>query len=102
MASTAEELSSQAEQLQHTIAFFRTGEVERVASRRAAAVAKTVHRPAVAHVHAGKPAAPGMPASGTAGPAPAPAKGNGSGSAKGVSLSLSEESDKLDADFEKF
>ena len=112
MASTAEELSSQAEQLQHTIAFFRTGEAERVVSRRAAAVsAARLHKTVAGHAHAvtraaaaGKPAAPGMPASGIAAPAPAPApaKGNGSGTAKGVSLSLSEGSDKLDAEFEKF
>ena len=94
MASTAVELSSHAEQLQHAIAFFRTGEAERRSGLRRVA-APQVHKTAVAPMDASRPAATGAAPGVSA--ASAPRRGNGS--AKRVSLPRSED---LDADFEKF
>jgi len=100
MASTAEELASQAEQLQGTISFFRVD--ERALSRTAAVrealgehhtEAKAIHKPKVTHItHAQKTA---------------PAKGKGKVTkaavgGEGYDLEMDEGHDHLDSDFEKF
>ena len=92
MSSTAEELSSQAQQLQGTIAFFKVDEREALMHRRVVSQRPANARPVhVAHLAAGKKAAPaGVTAA-----------------HRGISLNLGDGSgkgngDHRDAEFEKF
>jgi methyl-accepting chemotaxis protein len=82
MASTSEELSSQAEQLQDTIAFFKVDSRTSGMTRKPVA-AKKGKSAAIAHV---------------SGKRSAPAKGAGSG----LMLDMGKGKDKLDEEFEQF
>ncbi len=88
---TAEELSSQAEQLQSTIAFFKVSEIDAHHSMRAS-VARPAHKVQIAHLHQkptlGVPAAPAVRHAGIA-------LEMGHGKTKG-------DGDSRDAEFEKF
>ena len=97
MASTSEELSGQAEQLQHAIAFFR---VDGVRTRRAApAIPRPQRKPVVVHRPAAKPAIGhhALPHS--------PARPAANGKKPGVTLAMGENgaaTDAMDHDFEAY
>jgi methyl-accepting chemotaxis protein len=93
MSSTAEELSSQAQQLQGTIEFFKVDEREGQMHRRITSQRLTNVRPVhVAHLAAGKKAAPARDAAAPKGIALNMGEGHGKGNG----------GDHRDAEFEKF
>jgi hypothetical protein len=89
MSSTTEELTGQSEQLVSALAFFNTGEEERVPSRQAKA-----QRPAAgAHLH---PVHPARPSRSAAVPSAKPAARGG------VALRLNDHQDDSDGEFERY
>jgi methyl-accepting chemotaxis protein len=82
MASTTEELTGQADQLVSALAFFRTGDEDRVAA----------HRPA--HQQAARPAAAARP--------PAHAAARPTTGRSGINLKLKDKADDLDSEFERY